>query len=71
MTPSWSDRWQRIRGDFTLKDLLVDATGKGLVGMGLGVLFADALRPYAWCAIGTGIILSALVKAKHWKRFWG
>ena len=70
MTPTWSDRWQRVKAELTVKDFLLDIAGKMLIGVGLGALCAETFRPYVWCLIGTGIILSALVKVKHWKRFW-
>ena len=67
---SLSRRWHRIRNELTLRDLLLDVTGKMLMGLGLGVLFAASLKPYAWCLIGTGLLASLLVKAKYWKKFW-
>ena len=70
MAPSWSERWQRVKADLTLKDVLLDAAGKILIGVGVGALYADAIRPYIWCFIGSGIILSVLVKAKYVKQFW-
>ena len=70
MGRSWSDRWARIRGELTLTDLMLDVSGKMLLGFGLGVWLADAMRPYAWLFMVGGVALSALVKAKHWKRFW-
>ena len=70
MAGFWSDRWQRIRSELTLKDFLMDIAGKMLVGVGLGVLCAETLHPYVWCFIGTGVILSLLVKLKYWRQFW-
>ena len=70
MAPSWSERWQRVKADLTLNDLLLDIAGKMLVGVGIGALYADAIRPSLWCFIGSGIILSLLIKAKYSKRFW-
>ena len=70
MAGSWSERWQRIKAELTLKDLLLDIFGKILFGIGLGALWADAVRPYVWCFIGTGVIISAIVKLKYWNRFW-
>ena len=70
MAGSWSDRWRRIRADLALKDLLMDIAGKMLIGVGLGVLWAQTLRPYVWCFIGTGAMMSVLVKLKYWNRFW-
>ena len=67
---SWSDRWNRIRSEFTLQDLCVDASGKALVGLGLGAWLAPWLQRYAWLLMVMGIALSAMVKAKYWKRFW-
>ena len=49
---------------------MLDVSGKMLLGFGLGVWLADAMRPYAWLFMVGGVALSALVKAKHWKRFW-
>ena len=71
MAGSWSERWQRVKAKLTLKDLLLDIAGKMLVGVGIGALCADTLRPYVWCFIGTGVILSAVVKRKYWNQFWG
>ena len=70
MTQTWSARWDRIKANVTLRDLLVDVTGKLLVALGVGALLASWLAPYAAILILGGLALSALVKAKHWKRFW-
>ena len=70
MRRSLTDRWNRIRGTFTLQDLTLDVTGKILAGLGLGALWAPALQPYIWCLIGGGLVCSAVAKAKYWKRFW-
>ena len=70
MARSWSERWQRVKADLTLKDLLLDIAGKMLVGVGIGALYADAIRPYSWCFIGSGVILSVLVNTKYVKQFW-
>ena len=70
-TRSLSDRWNRLRTELTLNDLLVDVSGKFLLGLGLGALFVRYLQPYAWVLIGVGLGLSVTVKAKYWKRFWG
>lgn len=64
------ERYNRVIRELTLKDLLVDITGKVLVGLGLGALFAHYLRPYTWWLIIVGLVLSVSVKAKYWKRFW-
>lgn len=70
MAPSWSQRWERVKSALTLRDLLLDVSGKMLLALGLGALWASTLRPRAWCLIGSGVLLSAIVKLKHWKRFW-
>ena len=70
MAPGWSDRWQRVKEALTWRDLLLDGIGKLLIGVGLGALCATAAHPYVWCFIGSGIGLSAWVKARHWARFW-
>ena len=57
--------------ELTLNDLLVDVSGKFLLGLGLGAVLAHCLRPYAWILVVLGITLSTTVKAKYWKRFWG
>ena len=64
------ERSHRVIRELTVRDLLVDITGKVLVGLGLGALFAHALRPYMWALIVVGLALSVSVKAKYWKRFW-
>ena len=69
-TRSWSQRWNRIRSEFTLKDLLLDVSGKALVALGLGAHFAQYLARYACGLIIVGLVLSITVKAKYWKRFW-
>ena len=53
-----------------LWDLLLDVIGKFLVGIGIGVLLAEMLLPFAWSFILVGALLSFLVKRKYWKRFW-
>lgn len=53
-----------------MRDLCVDLSGKGLVALGVGALLAAWLEPYAWILIVVGVVLSATVKAKYWKRFW-
>ena len=70
MRRSWSARWDRIKAKVTLGDLLVDITGKIVMALGLGVLLAPWLAPYAPVLILAGLVLSALVKAKYWKQFW-
>ena len=70
MAPSLTERWNRIRTEFTLQDLILDVVGKVLVGFGIGVLLAASLAPYAWLLIVVGLGCSVLVKAKYWKRFW-
>lgn len=70
MATSWSERWQRVKAGLTFRDLLLDVFGKILLGIGLGALWAEAVRPYVWCFIGTGVIISAVVKLKYWNRFW-
>ena len=66
----WSQRWNRIRTELTFTDVLLDVSGKVLVALGLGTLFAKWLERYALSLIVVGLILSGLVKAKYWKRFW-
>ena len=70
MAPSLSERWHRVRKDFTLRDLLIDASGKFLLGLGIGALLAARLAPYGWALAGAGLALSVTVKAKYWTRFW-
>jgi len=70
MARSFSERWNTIRSEFTLQDLALDVTGKMLVGIGIGALLAAHIAPIAWAVIGVGLGCSAIVKAKHWKRFW-
>ena len=70
MTLSLAERWNRIRSTLTMADLGVDILGKMLVGLGLGALFAGALRPYVWLMILIGVACSGIVKAKYWKQFW-
>jgi len=53
-----------------LRDLLLDVSGKVLVGLGLGAWLARYLRSSAWILVIVGVGLSATVKAKYWKRFW-
>ena len=65
-----SDRWNRIRTELTLRDLALDVSGKALVALGFGALLAQYLEPYAAGLILAGLVLSATVKAKYWKRFW-
>lgn len=67
---SWSDRWEHIRHEITLRELGQDVVGKFLLGLGVGALLARFLQPYAWFLIVVGVALSTLVKAKYWKRFW-
>ena len=70
MGRSWSERWSRVRTELTLRDLLLDVSGKVLVGLGLGAWLARYLQSSAWILVIVGIGLSATVKAKYWKRFW-
>ena len=66
----WAARWQRVKAELTPRDLLLDGAGKMLIGVGLGAFVAQAVRPYVWCVMGAGVLLSGLVKAKAWQRFW-
>ena len=70
MSLSLTERWNRIRTEFALRDLVLDVVGKVLVGLGIGVLLAAALAPYAWILVVVGLGCSVFVKAKYWKRFW-
>ena len=70
MGRSWSQRWNRIKADVTVTDLCVDVSGKILLALGLGAIFARSLAPYASGLIIVGLLLSAAAKAKYWKRFW-
>ena len=70
MARSWSQRWQRVRGELTMTDLMLDVSGKVLAAVGFGAIFARHLASCAWGLIGFGLILSATIKAKYWKRFW-
>ena len=70
MSRSLSDRWNRVRGEFALRDLALDVTGKVLVGLGIGAFLAASLAPHAWLLIIVGLGCSVIVKAKYWKRFW-
>jgi len=70
MGRSWSERWNRVRTELMLRDLLLDVSGKVLVGLGLGAWLARYLRSSAWILVIVGVGLSATVKAKYWKRFW-
>ena len=67
---SWSQRWNRIRTELTLQDLLLDVSGKALMALGLGACFAQYLARYACGLVIVGLVLSIMVKAKYWKRFW-
>ena len=70
MAPSLTERWNRIRTEFALRDLILDVIGKFLVGVGIGAWLAAALAPYAWMLVVVGLSCSLIVKAKYWKRFW-
>jgi len=70
MSRSFSQRWNRLRSEITLQDLVLDVTGKVLVALGLGAIFAEHIKPYAGVTIFLGLALSVIVKAKYWKRFW-
>ena len=70
MAPSPSERWNRIRGEVELRDLLLDMGGKFLIGLGIGMMFEDSFAPYAWTFVVIGLGLSGVAKAKYWKRFW-
>lgn len=69
MIKTWSAYWNRVRAHVTLTDLLLDITGKFLVGLGVGAWCARTLAPYQWWLIGLGIACSVFVKLKYWKRF--
>ena len=70
MAPSLTERWNRVRTEFALRDLILDVVGKVLVGLGIGAWLAAALAPYAWMFVVVGLSCSLSVKAKYWKRFW-
>jgi hypothetical protein len=70
MSRSFSQRWNRVRSEIALQDLMLDVSGKVLVALGLGAIFAGHIKPYAGVAIFLGLALSVIVKAKYWKRFW-
>ena len=70
MAHSWSSRWNRLRGELTFQDLLLDVSGKVLLALAVGALLARWLEPYAKILIVVGLALSVSVKAKYWKRFW-
>ena len=53
-----------------MTDLMLDVSGKVLAAVGFGAIFARHLASCAWGLIGFGLILSATIKAKYWKRFW-
>ena len=65
-----AQRWEHVRKDFTLSDLLIDAGGKFLAGLALGALYWRALRHYTWAILILGLALVAGIKLKHWQRFW-
>ncbi len=73
-----SERWNDIKGEFTLCDLMMDGIGKLLAGLGLGIYVGACLASrlgyltpvLGVFLIGVGLPLSVAVKAKHWKRFW-
>ncbi len=47
---------------------VVFVTSKALVGIGIGVLFAQALAPYGWLFLGVGVAVSiwcAVLAAKN------
>ena len=75
MAKSWSERWDRIKTDVTLLDLVADSCGKVLVALGIGVILGpqlgDAAAICAFFLIGAGFPLVFAVKTKYWKRFWG
>jgi hypothetical protein len=66
-----SQRWDRVKTELTLNDLVLDASGKILIALGFGALLAERLASYIWCLVGTGLILVLWVKMRHWKKFWG
>ena len=65
------ERWNRLRTQVSLRDLTLDVSGKLLAAAAAGALLAPWLRPCAWWMIGAGLLVSIVVKAKYWKRFWG
>ena len=65
-----AQRWEQVKPHFTLADLALDAFGKFLLGIGIGALLASTLASYGWWCVGIGLGLSAIVKAKHFRRFW-
>ena len=67
-----TQRWNRIRTQLTISDLLVDVGGKMLAAFGLGLLAAAGgcpSRSAGWMIL-LGVLMVATVKAKYWKRFW-
>ena len=47
---------------------IVFTVSKLLVGVGIGVLFATDLVPYAWWFLGTGIVLSIICAVLAYKK---
>jgi len=70
MSRTLTERWNRVRTEFALRDLILDVVGKFLVGVGIGALLAQHLAHYAGVLIVIGLVCSIVVKAKYWKRFW-
>jgi mannose/fructose/N-acetylgalactosamine-specific phosphotransferase system component IIC len=62
------EKWNRMRGQLTLRDLALDVTGKMLMALGFGALFAEVIGPRAWYFIIGGIALSVFVKFKYLKQ---
>ena len=70
MRRSLSERWKRVRTHYSLNDLMFEASGKTLIGLGTGALLAAYISSSAWFYIGFGLVVVLIVKLKHWSRFW-
>jgi hypothetical protein len=66
----FSKRWDSIKKDIRLSDLIADGFGKFLLGFGIGTLIADLGRAYSLAIIAAGILLIVRVKSRYWKKFW-
>jgi hypothetical protein len=60
--------WNTKRQTLTLGMLALSMTGKGLVLLAVGALWADALRPWAWPLIAVGIALDLTAKWRWLRR---
>ncbi len=57
--------WLKRRGKVSFELIALSLAGNSLMGLVIGIVASDALRPWGWGLIGAGLVIDGLAKWRY------